>query len=210
MTPRSLLAAAAVVTLSCTLASASTLSAQTAEPHAAPEQPARWELTLPTGTVVPTGAQRAALKRGTLNAAQVAYVAHRAFAVTATLGWARTRDLASADTPKLDVFTYDVGAEVRAPRWRSGESVTFAPFAGVGAGGRSYDYRKLDVDATHNVAAYAAVGGELGVRRVRVRVEARDYVTGFKPLGGAGTMDTRGAVARNDVVVMAGLRFVRR
>jgi hypothetical protein len=210
MTTRSLLTAAAVATLGSTLASASLLSAQSAEARATPAQKPGWEFLVPTGTVVPTGAQRAAVKRGNLIAAQLSYVARPAFAVTATLGWARSRDIASPDDPKLDVFTYDLGAELRARRWRSGDAVAFTPFAGVGAGGRSYDYRSLDVEATHNVAAYGAVGGELGVRRVRLRLEARDYVTGFKPLGGAGTADTRGAAARNDVVVMAGLRLVRR
>jgi hypothetical protein len=43
------------------------------------------------------------------------------------------------------------------------------------------------------------------VRRIRVRVEARDYVTGFKPLAGTGA-----AATRNDVVLMAGLRYARR
>jgi len=198
---------AAVATLG--LASASALAAQTADTSATPERAPRWELLVPTGTVVPTGAQRAALKRGTLNAVQLAYVPRPAFAVTATLGWARSRDLASADTPKLDLFTYDVGAEVRAPGWLASKAVTFTPFAGVGAGARSYNHRSLDVAATHNVAAYGAVGGEVGVRRVRLRLEARDYVTGFKPLG-AGTAHARTADTRNDVVVMVGLRYVRR
>jgi hypothetical protein len=160
---------------------------------------------VPTGTVVPTGAQRAAIKRGNLTAVQLSYVARPALAVTATVGWARSRDLATANDPKLDVFTYDVGAELRAPRWIDRKAVTFMPFAGIGAGARSYDYRRLDVDATHNLAGYGAVGGELGVRRLRLRLEARDYVTGFQPLTGAGATATR-----NDVVVMAGLRIVRR
>jgi hypothetical protein len=38
-----------------------------------------------------------------------------------------------------------------------------------------------------------------------VRIEARDYVTGFKPLVGAGKSERR-----NDVVIMAALRFNRR
>ena len=96
-------------------------------------------------------------------------------------------------------------AEARAPRWISGNGVAFTPFAGAGAGGRSYNYRNLDVDATHNLAAYGSVGGELGVGRVHVRLEARDYVAGFKPLSGGGASRTG-----NDVVVMAGLRFVAR
>jgi hypothetical protein len=133
------------------------------------------------------------------------YVARPALAITSTVGWARSRDIATAGDPKLDVFTYDVGAEVRAPRWITGKTLTFSPFAGAGAGGRSYNYRKLDVDATHNLSAYGSAGGELGIRRVRVRLEARDYVSGFKPLAGAGAARTG-----NDVVVMVGLRFVSR
>ena len=92
-----------------------------------------------------------------------------------------------------------------APGWIGGGAITFSPFAGVGAGGRSYNHRSLDVDATHNVAAYGSAGAELGIRRVRQRLEVRDYVTGFRPLDGVGAARTG-----NDVVVMAGLRFVRR
>ena len=202
MTTRALLTTAAA--LSCTLASTTRLVAQTAEVPATPEHRSAWEFLVPTGSIVPTGAQRDAIKRGNMTAAQLSYVVRPALAVTATVGWARSRDIAAAGDPKLDVFTYDVGAEVRAPRWGAGTSMTFMPFASVGAGARSYNYRSLDVAATHNGAAYGAVGGELGVRRIRLRLETRDYVTGFKPLAGGGPSATR-----NDVVVMAGLRLVR-
>jgi hypothetical protein len=189
----------------------SILSATTRAANAqrTPEQSAErkpgWEFLVPTGAVVPMGGQRAAITRANLTAAQVSYVVRPALAVTATLGWARSRDIAAAGDPKLDLFTYDLGAEVRTPRWNVGHAMTFSPFAGAGAGARSYNYRRLDVDATHNVAVYGSAGGELGVDRVRVRLEVRDYVTGFKPLDGEGPTD-----ARNDVVVMAGLRFARR
>jgi hypothetical protein len=207
MTTRPLITAAA---LTCTLASTRTLSAQTADAPATPERRSGWEILVPTGTIVPTGAQRSAIKRGNLTAAQLSYVvrpekAGPSLAVTATVGWARSRDIAAADDPKLDVFTYDVGAELRAPRWTAGRGVSLAPFAGVGAGARSYNYRSLDVDATHAASAYGAVGGEVGVPHIRLRLEARDYVTGFRPLAGGGP-----TAARNDVVVMAGLRYVRR
>lgn len=182
-----------------------TATNRAAEAQAAPSQRPRWDLLLSSGTVVPTGAQREAIKRANLSAAQLSYAVRPALAVTAMLGWARSRDIASAGDPKLDVFTYDLGAEVRAPRWAGGHAITFSPFAGAGAGGRSYNYRSLHVDATHNVAAYGSAGGELGFGRVHVRLEARDYVTGFKPLHGEGTADTR-----NDVVLMAGLRITRR
>jgi hypothetical protein len=164
-----------------------------------------WEFRVPSGGLLPTGAQRDALKDAHLTGAQVSYAIHPAFALTATLGWARSRDLVSANDPKLDVFTYDLGAEARTPEWFVGRAVTFSPFVGAGAGARSYKHRKLDVDATHNVAGYGAVGGELGMGRIGVRLEARDYLTGFKPLVGSG-----GASTRNDVVIMAGVRFNRR
>lgn len=177
----------------------------TARPTAAqtrPEPRRTWELVVPTGTVIPTGTLRDVVKRGGLAAVQLAYVVDPSLALVATAGWARSRDLASEGDPKLDLFTYDVGAEVRAPGWLSRGMFSFSPFAGGGAGGRSYDRRSLDVDTTHNPAAYGSVGGVVGVGRVRLRVEVRDYVTGFQPLNSGGTTDSR-----NDVALMFGLRL---
>jgi hypothetical protein len=193
----------AAVTLGVLLASTRTAGAQAA--HPAPSPRTGWEILASSGALVPTGAQRDALKDAPLSTAQLSYVVRSRFAVTTTVGWARSRDLASAGDPKLSVFTYDVGAEVRAPRWLDGGALAFTPFAGVGAGGRSYNHRGLDIDATHNLAGYAAVGGELGTGRVHLRLEARDYLTGFRPLVGGGE-----AATRNDVVAMVGLRITGR
>jgi len=169
---------------------------------ATPGQGATWEIWTYSGKLLPTGAQRDAIQRGNMMAAQLTRVVHPMLAFTATVGWAGTRDITSAGDPKLDVFTYDTGAEVRLPRWISTGVVSFTPIAGLGVGARSYNYRKLDVDATHNLAAYGSAGGEIAVPRVRIRLEARDYITGFKPLGGMGEADSR-----NDVVVLLGVRF---
>jgi hypothetical protein len=182
-----------------------TAAPRAAEAQDSSTQKARWEFLVSSGTVVPTGAQRDAIKRGDVSAAQLSYVVRPSLAFTATLGWARSRDIASVADPKLDVYMYDLGAEARAPEWIAVRALTFSPFAGLGIGGRSYNHRSLDVDATHNVAAYGTAGGEIGTSRVRLRIEVRDYVTSFKPLGGNGPSATR-----NDVVVMAGLRLVRR
>jgi hypothetical protein len=202
MLTRSFLTAAAL-----TVGASGILSAQRTDSTAASTSPTpkRWEFLMTSGAVVPTGVQRNTIKSGQMSAAQLTYVVLPALAVNATAGWARTRDIASSGDPKLDVFTYDVGAELRANRWNEGRAITFRPFAGVGAGARSYNYRKLDVDGTHNAAAYGSMGGEIGVRRVRVRIEARDYVSGFKPLVGGGSSDTR-----NDVTLMGGLRIMTR
>jgi hypothetical protein len=183
------------------VASASPALAQ----NAAPADRNGWELLMSSGALVPTGVQRGVLKDAPLSTAQVSYVVRSRLAITAMGGWARSRDLASANDPKLDVFTFDVGAEARAPRLIAREAMSLTPFVGVGAGSRSYNYRGLDVDATHNVAGYGAVGGELGKGRVHVRLEVRDYVSRFKPLSGAGASATR-----NDVVALVGLRLTKR
>ncbi len=185
------------------VAAASTANAQTAD--ARPSVRSRFEFIVSDGALLPTGDQRDALKNARMNLAQLSYAVRPYLAVTTSMGWARTRDIASVNTPKLNVFTYDVGAELRADRWLSGHALTFTPFAGAGAGGRSYNYRSLDVDATHNLAAYGSAGGELGYRRIRFRVEARDYVTGFAPLTAKGA-----TVRRNDVSLMGGFRIATR
>jgi hypothetical protein len=195
-------AALSALTLGLLLTAPGNARAQAAPPTTGPRP--RWELLGSSGALVPTGALRATLKDASLSTAQLSYVLRSRLAVTTTLGWARSRDLLRENDPKLSVFTYDVGIEARAPRWLAGDAVTFTPFAGVGAGGRSYDHRGVDVDATHTLAGYVATGGELGAGRLRLRIEARDYVTGFKPLGG-GT-----AAARNDMMLLAGLRYTRK
>ncbi|MEO7995837.1 MAG: hypothetical protein ABI852_00245 [Gemmatimonadaceae bacterium] len=163
-----------------------------------------FEFRVTSGAFVPTGSQRTFLKDAQVSAAQLSWVVRPSLAITGTFGWARSRDLRSVDSPKLDAFTTDIGVESRPTQWFAGKFLTFSPFVGVGGGMRSYNYRKLDVGATNNLAGYGSVGGELGVGRVGLRLEVRDYATGFKPLIGAGKSDQR-----NDVVMMLGIRLNR-
>ncbi len=165
----------------------------------------KWEFLIASGTLVPTGAQRGAIKRANLTAAQLSYVVRPHLAITSTLGWARSRDVASFGTPKLDIFTYDLGAEARSTQWKVGSTIAFSPFAGGGGGARSYISRRNDSDPRHQFAPYLSAGGELsfrpGFRQVHVRLEVRDYMTGLFGQGQGG--------ARNDVVAMVGLRFTK-
>lgn len=163
-----------------------------------------WEIRVSSGSLVPTGDQRNVLNDAPFHAAQVTWVVRPSLAITGTFGWARSRDLATSGTPKVDVLTTDLGVEFRTATWFAGRAASLSPFVGLGAGARSYDSRKPDVAATHNPAGYGAVGGELGVGRLGLRLEARHYVAGFKPLAGTGVSATR-----NDVVYMASLRFNR-
>lgn len=164
-----------------------------------------WEVLGSSGALLPMGAQRSSLKRAPLSTAQVLYAINPRVAITTTLGWGRSRDLAAVGTPKLSVFTYDVGIEARAPQWRQASTFSVLPFAGVGAGGRSYDHRGHDVDATHNLAGYASLGGELGAGRVRLRIEGRHYLSRFAPLTGS-----RPTATRQDFTLLAGLRLTRK
>ncbi len=198
----SLVSLASALVASVVALSASHLPASAQTP-AAPA--ARWEFLMSSGAVLPAGEQRDVLSSAALSTMQLSYVAHPAVAVTAMAGWARSRDLGFSSEQPLDVFSYDAGVEARAPQRNLGRAVTFRPFAGIGAGARSYNHRHLDLAVRHNAAAYAGAGGELGAGGVRVRLEARQYLTRFRPLaGGAGT-DTR-----NEVALLAGLRLVTR
>lgn len=165
----------------------------------APSGPS-WEILVPTGRLIPTGDQRDDVQRGGLTALQISRAVRPRFALTTTLGWARSHDAAAPERSKLDVFLLDLGTELRAPRLVRGRGA-FGAFVGAGAGVRAYNHRELDV-FTRNVAAYGSAGGEVGFRRAHLRIEGRNYVTGFQDFA-----RLEGAVARNDVVVMVGLRF---
>jgi len=163
-----------------------------------------FELVVPSGTVVPTGAQDGDVKRANLTAVQLSYGLRPDLVLTSTVGWARTTPLGLGPKAKLDLFTYDAGVEYRLPRRSADRRINFKPFTGVGIGARTRSYRHVDVATTHNLATYASVGGELGLSRVRLRLELRDYLTWVTRLGSSGT--TR----RNDVAVLAGLRLALR
>jgi len=180
------------------------LSARTSAAQSSTVSASAWEIRFTGGVFIPTGHQRSNLKDAQMSAAQVSWLVRPSLALTGTFGWARSRDLTSADSPKLDIFSTDVGIEARPAHWGADRMISFSPFAGLGAGARSYNSRQRDVDARSSVAGYGAVGGELGVGRVGVRLEVRDYATRARPLVGPGTPG-----ARNDVVFMAGLRFNR-
>jgi len=163
-----------------------------------------FELLVPSGTVVPTGAQEDDVTRANLTAVQLSYGVRPDLVLTSTLEWARTTPLGLGPQAKLDLFTYDAGVEYRLPRRSDDRRINFKPFTGIGIGARTLSYRHADISTTHNLATYASVGGELGVSRVRVRLEVRDYLTWVIPFGASGT------ARRNDISVLAGLRLALR
>lgn len=188
-----------------TLVGAFLLSIGTATAAAAQVDAPRWQFRIATGSYVPTGDLRAEVKRAPVIAAQLSRAISPAFAVTGTLGWARSRDLATTDATKLDILTADLGLEATAGTHQISKMFSFTPMVGVGTGMRHYNHRNLAVDATTTLGGYLAAGGEIGIGRVGLRLEVRDYLTNFTPLIAGG----RSAV-RNDVMLLGALRIKRR
>jgi len=156
-----------------------------------------FELRPYVGAYIPTGDQRDILKDAVLVGGQASYRLLPQLAITGTVGWAPSKVTPGDET--VDLWQYDLGAELRAPAWQTWGTLDFTPFIGLGGGGRTYNYRDLDVDAKTNIAGYGVLGGEVGFGRLGVRLEARDYVSRFKPFDGG---DSK---TRNDVTVATGV-----
>jgi len=154
------------------------------------------------GAYIPTGDQRDFLKDAVLVGGQASWSVIPAFAITGTFGWSPSKDRITAGNQTLDIFQYDLGAELRAPSLYDAGFITLTPFVGLGAGGRTYSYRDLNVDSKTNFDGYGALGGDIGFGPVALRIEARDYVSQFKPLTGAGDTKTR-----NDIGLAAGVSY---
>jgi len=129
--------------------------------------------------------------------AQASWNATDLVAFTGSFGWAPSKDKISAGDQKIDAFQYDLGLELRSPFANLAGST---PFIGVGAGGRTYSYRDLNVDSKTNFDGYGAVGVDASAGRIGLRVEARDYVSRFQPITGTGSTKTR-----NDLALIAGV-----
>lgn len=193
----------AILILTTTLAMTFTTAALARAQSSTPKTPG-FELVVPSGTVVPTGTHRDTIKRGNLTAMQVSYGLRPDLVLTGMFGWARTRPIGLGSDARLDMLSYDIGAEYRLPRRSTDTRVNFKPFAGLGAGARTYNYRHIDVATTHDMAAYVSAGAEVGLGRVRLRLEARDYVSG------SGLAHSSDRNPKNDIAVLAGLRLAFR
>jgi hypothetical protein len=164
-----------------------------------------WTLRFTSGALVATGDQRNSFKDAQLSAAGLSWRVRPTLSITGTFSWARSRALDVADRGKVDVFTSDLGIEAETKTWSPSAAVRFKLFAGTGAGVRSYNYRASAEDAAHHPAGYLAVGGDVSLGRVGLRLEARDYASRFTAAARSGTTDTR-----NDLVISAGLYFKKR
>src|SRR4051812_17724840 len=84
----------------------STTTTATARAQSAAANPSRWEFLVSSGKLIPTGAQRGTLETGSHTAAQLAYLISPSVAITSSLGWARSHNVAAAEAPHLNVFMF--------------------------------------------------------------------------------------------------------
>lgn len=192
---RTLVAASAALALAVT-------SHTDASAQATPSRSTRWEFVSLNGRVVPTGVQRRDVDDGSLTAAQLSYAVRPALALTTSLGWVESRDLASRSEPRLDRFRFDLGTEFRARRGAADVTRTLRPFATLGVGAR-HDVPRHGPGAARTAgAAYLGLGSDVSIRRARVRIELRDEISSRRSLGALSAES-----AHNDVAVLLGVRW---
>jgi len=185
-----------------TLVGAALLLSSTLAPRLQAQMGGSFELRPFVGAYIPTGDQRDFLKDGVLVGGQASWRVVPALALTGTFAWSPSKDRITAGNQTLDLYQYDVGAELRSPLALSAGVANFTPFVGLGLGGRTYSYRDLDVSSKTNFDGYGAIGGDFGFGPIALRIEGRDYVSQFKPLTGNGDSKTR-----NDIGLAAGVAY---
>jgi hypothetical protein len=153
------------------------------------------------GAYFPTGAHRDLLSDAITVGLQGGYAIRQHLSLVATFGLTTSSDKRIPLDDDLDFFSYDIGAEFTKEFALGDRGMMLSPFVGVGAGGRTYDYRDRSTSSETGFAGYAAIGGQLRLGTVGVRLEARDYVSRFKGLPG----ELRERSARNDLTVVTAL-----
>lgn len=167
---------------------------------------ATFELRPVVGAFIPTGDHRDLLKDAVLVGAQASYRFTPHLAAVGTFAWSPSEDRTTAASEKVDLFQYDLGIEGRIGNLTRGSRVSTSPYATLGVGGRTYDYRDLpNADAQTNFLGYGAIGLDVAPATgpIGLRIEARDNISAFRGLRG----ELAESKARNDLQFSGGLTF---
>jgi hypothetical protein len=167
---------------------------------ASAQKPLGIELRPFVGAYLPTGEHANVLKPGTVVGFQAMVKASEYLSAVATAAWSLTEDKTASLDGAVEVLPYDLGAEAGMNRALA-NGMVLRPFVGLGIGGRSYGYRDREPHPQHSLSGYGAAGGQLQLGRLGLRIEARDYISGFKGLSG----ELAQRKTRNDVTIATGL-----
>lgn len=153
------------------------------------------------GMYVPTGTQRDLFDDAAMYGIQAALELRPSFHLLGTFGYVPGQTKYTTLKNDVQILQYDVGFEFDLVR-PLGDTWLFKPFAGLGAGARTYLY---DNDALKNrtcAAGYGALGMEFEINRAAIRLEGRDNVFCFRS-----ALPNIKSKTRNDVGFALGLAY---
>jgi hypothetical protein len=162
------------------LAVASTAAAQQSPlPKAGPE------IRPVVGAYVPLANQADNFKSAVLVGGQLAFEMSNNFHILGSFGWVpQTVKFTGLSTDGADIYQYDAGVEFNLVRHLNARWY-WRPFAGLGAGGRTYHYAAAGVGSRTCTAGYGTLGSEFQRGIYALRFEARDNVSCFEsPIAG--------------------------
>ena len=152
------------------------------------------------GVYVPTGAMQDQFESASMAGLQIAVELNRNFHVLGSVGWTHVHTKLSMARDLTDIWQYDIGVEGNLIHPLN-DLWLLRPFAGIGAGGRTYDYRAPGVGSRRCTAGYGSLGTELQRGDVAFRLEGRDYLSCFEsPVTGRKS-------TLNDVGISFGLAY---
>jgi hypothetical protein len=170
------------------LAAASALHASALDAQDGGRTPTR-EIRPFVGAYVPVGAMRRDFRDATMLGLQAAIERSRNLHFVGGASWTHGHNRYDRGSDRTDIWQYDVGLELNLYRPTAAGWV-FRPFAGVGGGARTLDYRASGLASYTCTSGYGSLGTELQTGAVALRFEARDYMACFKsPV--TGLHDTR-------------------
>ena len=148
------------------------------------------------GGFVPAGASRRSLSNAYAIGAQIGMALTPRVATVASVFAAQTK-FRALDVVEVTLVQYDVGVEF-APGAPHASTHRIIPFLGIGAGGRTYDFRDAGTASKTYPDGYVAAGSEIRLPRLAFRLEARGYASRQDD-------DTGAAVTRTTLAGLAGL-----
>lgn len=153
------------------------------------------------GVYLPTSNLSTLYRESVLFGVQAGVELKPTFHLLGTLTWVPVHNDYGVANPDVNLYQYDLGAELAIARPLEPEWV-FKPFVGIGAGARTYSFKASELSTRTCVAGYGSAGTELQLHRVAFRFEARDNVFCYR----APTGPSRSWV-RNDVGLSIGLAY---
>ena len=153
------------------------------------------------GVYVPTGALRHDFKSATMLGMQVAMELNDNLHVLGSLGWTHGHaKFAVLNDDVAYIWQYDAGVEFNLLA-ELGNQWLLRPLAGLGAGGRTYDYQAEGVGTSSCLAGYGALGTELQRGAIALRLEGRNYLACID------SPRTGRQHTRNDLGIMFGFAY---